>query len=132
MRPCKICGLSKPATQFNKDRHVKDGLSYKCKTCMNEYRRSTYHRRAETEKLGAMRRKYGLTPEQYRDMIKDGCLICGSYDGLAIDHDHSCCPGRNTCGKCIRGTLCRRCNTAEGMFKNDPDMMLKLFKYIVE
>jgi hypothetical protein len=32
-----------------------------------------------------------------------------------VDHDHSCCPGRQTCGKCVRGLICRQCNTAFGV-----------------
>lgn len=29
---------------------------------------------------------------------------------LDVDHDHDCCPGTYSCGKCIRGLLCRSCN----------------------
>lgn len=27
-----------------------------------------------------------------------------------VDHDHACCPRSNSCGKCVRGILCRECN----------------------
>lgn len=70
--------------------------------------------------------RYGLTQEQFDQMLEDqgyACAMGGEpfEDGqqICIDHDHACCPvvpGRETrcCGRCVRGLLCFRCNTALG------------------
>jgi hypothetical protein len=31
-----------------------------------------------------------------------------------VDHDHNCCPGRRSCGECIRGLVHGRCNILIG------------------
>ena len=35
-----------------------------------------------------------------------------------IDHDHRCCTGDRSCGNCVRGILCGRCNTWIGNLEN--------------
>ena len=42
------------------------------------------------------------------------CDSCGATEKLCVDHDHGCCPGMLSCGKCVLGYLCWRCNSAEG------------------
>lgn len=94
------------------------------------------------EKLAAslrkqgLRRYYGLTPEQYQSML-DGqggvCAICGGTEkrrNLDVDHDRSCCPGRNSCGECVRGLLCNACNMGLGKFGSDPERLEAAARYL--
>lgn len=63
--------------------------------------------------------------QQHRDTTK-GTLRAQ----LTVDHDHSCCPGQFSCGRCIRGFLCFGCNVAVGMVKNRPEYALALHRYL--
>lgn len=33
LKICSTCGKSKPLSEFNKNKHNKDGLTYSCKAC---------------------------------------------------------------------------------------------------
>jgi hypothetical protein len=48
-----------------------------------------------------------------------GCDVCDAEERrhLNVDHDHRCCPGERSCGKCVRGLLCRTCNRIEGLLE---------------
>jgi hypothetical protein len=89
--------------------------------------RSEYNRRH-------LLKRYGLTAETFQAMLEAQggvCAIChGGFGtkGPSIDHDHTCCPsvpgGHGwTCGKCVRGLLCIRCNTALEFIDNHRDVI---------
>jgi Recombination endonuclease VII len=70
--------------------------------------------------------RYGLTQERFEALLEEqgnACGMCGEAftedELIYIDHDHACCPvapraQTRCCGKCVRGLLCFRCNTALG------------------
>lgn len=109
-----------------------------CGPCLDGHRRAINDGR-NVEKI--LWRKYRLTLERYDQILAEqggGCAICGSDDPrdpsiqrFHVDHDHTCCPGRgNTCGQCIRGLLCRACNTALGNFADDPARLRRAVDYL--
>ena len=72
-----------------------------------------------------LREAYGITADQYDLMLAaqgGGCAICGVTPehfklAMPVDHDHACCPGRKSCGQCVRGILCPFCNNALGGYE---------------
>ena len=82
--------------------------------------------------------RYGITEEEYNDILEaqnGGCAVCcsktpGGVGRFHVDHDHKCCPSGKSCGMCVRGLLCSRCNTAAGLLQDDPTIVLALLEYI--
>jgi hypothetical protein len=75
--------------------------------------------------------KFGLTPEAFDALLAaqgGRCAICGTDDPKrgnrvstwTVDHDHGCCPGKKSCGRCVRGLLCSPCNRGIGILGDDP------------
>jgi hypothetical protein len=71
---------------------------------------------------------YHVSAEYVNEQLKrqkDCCAICerpfaemSDRRRPSIDHDHSCCSGATSCGKCVRGLLCCRCNTMLGFIES--------------
>ena len=79
-----------------------------------------------------LKSKFGMTPEQWSGMFDrqgGACYLCGDQvqePDVHIDHDHLCCSGVKSCGRCIRGLACRWCNQGLGQFRDDPDRMIRV------
>lgn len=80
---------------------------------------------------------YNLTPEQFDEMLikQEGvCRICQiTPDSWYIDHDHKCCsePAKS-CGKCVRGLLCNKCNSLLGFVNDDAQTLVSAVAYLSE
>lgn len=74
---------------------------------------------------------YGLGEGQYRKILAfqgGRCWICqratGATKRLAVDHDHKT-------GK-VRGVLCGPCNQLLGHVRDDPEVLLRAARYLLE
>ena len=94
----------------------------------NEYKSSGERHRIRTFKLTEDK------IQEFLEKQKGICPICkeppNSKNPFVPDHDHSCCPGRKSCGKCVRGLIHRTCNAAIGLLKDDPKILREAAKYL--
>lgn len=84
-----------------------------------------------------LKSRHGITPEDYANMVliqESLCAICRRQcptgKRLAIDHDHSCCAGYASCGECIRGLLCVKCNSLVGMADDNVNILRAAIAYL--
>lgn len=154
LKHCKTCGEDKPIEEFHKHAKSSDGHQHECKACQTsrakKWRRanpasasasSRRHREklrdsgelAERTRRYNLKSTYGITPEQYDEMLasQNGvCAICQGPPALSnnsgrfhVDHDHE--TGR------VRGLLCGHCNTGMGMYRDSIALLWKAMLYLV-
>ncbi len=101
-------------------------------TC-RQRNREWYQSNKDMVKDRTLRRKYGITLEQFNGMLgKQGghCALCPTLPSeqkngtLVVDHCHAT-------GK-IRGLLCNPCNTAIGLLKEDKEVLKRAIGYLTE
>lgn len=140
-KTCPGCHVRKEAGQYSKCRGRKDGLQSYCRACQTVRRMAYRARDPEAARAGDRRgrlRTYGLTVEEHAAQLsaqRGVCAICHnectSGHSLAVDHSHFCCPGKSSCGKCVRGLLCRSCNLLVAHLENnDPEKIDEAMRYI--
>lgn len=122
---CFSCGISKPVSEFHRD-----GLRYKpwCKPCRKVKRRGHSNGRVGKQKelQARLRYRYGLTVEGREQMLQEQggkCKIC-LQELTIINVDH--CHKTGT----IRGLLCRKCNSALGLFGDDVENLRRAIEYL--
>lgn len=137
MRTCTKCQVEQPLEEFGTGTRRS-----RCRACIRQYAAARYQRtkadRLEWERWAHLRKKYRLSQEQYAAMLAGqggGCAICkspssGGRGSFHVDHDHACCSGTGSCGSCIRGLLCLRCNTGIGSFRDAPELLRAAALYL--
>lgn len=112
---CKSCNQEKYLTEF-----ITSKRKNTCNICYKN--KKILDRRIN---------KYGINSEDYSKIYKKQnglCLICQKPEAdiygnlLAIDHDHKT-------GK-VRGLLCRKCNSALGLLKDDINNIKRAVSYL--
>lgn len=125
---CLKCGETKPVADFCKSSQAKRGYILHCKSCERLRARNKRRMTPESARAATLRSKYGITQEVYgqlRTAQGNVCRICRVKPPgkeLAVDHCHRT--------GIIRGLLCQPCNTALGMFKDDPSLLREAANYL--
>lgn len=135
MKRCRVCQEEKQLTLFRRGQR-------QCRSCENKKNLSRYHNKYKTSTAHrkasyryTLKTVYGLTEDDYQKRYAQqngSCSIClehltNVFDEVitksqAIDHCHKT--------GIIRGLLCRQCNTALGMLKDDIESARRLVKYL--
>lgn len=103
----------------NPEKHIAD---YQARRAADPARVALIQRRSW------IKRKYGITLEQYDEMLASQGGVCGLCGGpptrinLAVDHDH-------ITGE-VRMLLCDLCNKGLGCLKDDPVLLRRAAEYV--
>jgi Recombination endonuclease VII len=137
------CKEYKKRDLFPNNKRAKDGKYCYCKSCHTA--RVTAYSKANPEKVNALKRvyhkanhrriKYKLSPDDINKKLEEQgnkCQICKQdiSNAFCVDHDHACCLGRKSCGKCVRGLLCQRCNRGLGNFHDSAETLQASINYL--
>lgn len=127
---CRRCGVVKPVGEFRKAATGKGcglGLFSYCNPCAREYRVEWGQRNRERIELSRVRRLYGLSELQWRELHERAsgcCESCGvDFGGRApsIEHDHV--------SGLVRGLVCQRCNIAIGVLE-DAELLASVREFL--
>ncbi len=107
--------------------------SPRCVTCQRAFDKAG---RAKARK-SRVQRVYSTTGDEY-DALKAWqggvCYVCrvatGRTKSLAVDHDHACCPGPVSCGRCVRALCCGPCNQMLGRW-NSPAKLARAARVLL-
>lgn len=148
MPSCSRCLIDKPEAEYGRRTSRGGRPNGVCRRCKadesNRYWAAMKAADPEGYRLyqrnNQLKVKFGMTLEGYAEMLASQggrCAICGSTDpgrsrkgNFAVDHDHACCPGQNSCGRCVRGLLCSDCNQGIGFLKDDPKVIESALDYL--
>ncbi len=138
-KTCNKCKRRLPLDCFytNGVRRGKTQYRSYCKACQTFIQRTYNKIKPQVRRKSRLKTIYNTTPEKIQELFESQercCAVCQTTDPggkpWSIDHDHSCCPGEKSCGKCIRGVLCMKCNNALGCINDSVEILIRAIKYL--
>ena len=125
--------MEKALSEFNRNKSNRHGVQSACRDCINAAYSGTTDRKALL-----IRQRYNITQQQYNALLVQQdfrCAGCSKHvsefdKALAVDHNHKCCPGKTSCGECVRGLLCMKCNLAIGYVDDNTQTLRLLITYL--
>lgn len=129
---CSICGDNVPIKITG--RNPQGSLKYCCVKSLTETLEKRKAQSPEYFKVYYLKYNYNLTLDQFNTMFAQQnyvCKLCKEKPNkICVDHDHKCCGGAQSCGKCVRGLLCYSCNIGIGNLQDNPILIRAAADYV--
>lgn len=122
---------------FPLHRHGRDGRDSRCRTCRAHWSREYNAVYRDKRRERWLKNSYGIDLFEFDALWESQgrcCAICRKSSNFSpktvpvdlphVDHDHET-------GK-VRGLLCQFCNTALGLFQDDPGILARAIVYLEE
>lgn len=137
-KQCPLCNRLLNISSFYSNKASHDGCSSHCEECSRKIAKNVskeqlhqyYLNRKRKQRNAKLLRDFGITIEQYEDILSSQdhkCAICGKTEednkkSLAVDHCHETLR--------IRGLLCNNCNVAIGFLGDSIEKAMKSIEYL--
>lgn len=79
MKQCNTCNISKPLSEFSKDKVSKDGLQYKCKECVKQHDKQ--YKQDNKESIDEYNKQYN---QDNKESIDEYQLKLGMSEGYGV------------------------------------------------
>lgn len=130
-KQCRACGHTKPVGEFypRQGRNLITGNT--CKACVCNRKKARKDHPYEV-----INRLYGIDFNGLGVAQGGLCGVCAmlskGYDAnsAVVDHNHKCCPGKKSCGKCVRGLIHRKCNLLIGFAEDNTELLAQAIRYL--
>jgi len=130
VKRCKTCDFVRPLSEFYFETDKKT-LKNECKGCLKKRTKKWKEDNPEQERNNILKRKYNLTLEEMREMVRqqgNRCAICEDVftEDIppCVDHCHKT--------EDVRGILCHHCNTGLGLFRDSKKLLKEAIKYLAQ
>ena len=139
MKTCRTCGEVKALKHYHKAKVNTDGYEHRCKDCKKAITQTEEfkEKRRQRSYKYALKHHYGLTVEDYEQMIEDQgnrCACCGDHwDNVVSRQAHArwCVDHNHETGE-VRGLLCNACNAMLGHAQDSIHRLAKGIEYLNE